>query len=117
MLKYLLSIGADINLRDEDGDTPILVAELPEVIELLKASGADPLATNYNKEGLLQKAVEDENEDLIKYLFDNGYINDPNFKYTPGMFELRFNNEELDGIEEGEEEEEEDAEEGEEMDS
>lgn len=111
-MKYLLSVGADVKLRDEDGDTPLLVCEIPEVFEVLKAAGADPNAVNRNKEGLIQKAVEDENEDLIKYLFENNLINDPTFKYTPGMFELQLNHEEFEGIEEGDEgeEEEEDAE-------
>mmetsp|Transcript_32154 Transcript_32154/g.54221 ORF Transcript_32154/g.54221 Transcript_32154/m.54221 type:complete len:84 (-) Transcript_32154:384-635(-) len=29
VINYLLSVGADVNLRDEDGDTPLLVCESP----------------------------------------------------------------------------------------
>jgi hypothetical protein len=108
LLQYLLSIGADVNIRDLDGDTPLLVSELPEVFEFLRAAGADAAALNNDGLDILKKCVEDENEDMIKYLIENGFVNDPHFKFTPGQFELNLNESEDFSIEEGDEEEEDD---------
>jgi hypothetical protein len=33
ILEYLISVGGDINLRDDDGDTPLYVVESIEMIE------------------------------------------------------------------------------------
>ena len=87
-MEYLLSVGANIELRDEDGDTPLLVCETPAIFQRLVAAGANPNAKNTAGRGILNKAVEDDNEELILYLQANGYITDPNFKYTPGESEL-----------------------------
>ena len=43
---------------------------------------ADPRAKNNHSKGIFEKAVEDENEEFIEYLVNNGYCDDPNFKYT-----------------------------------
>lgn len=89
ILEYLLSVGANIALRDEDGDTPLLVSEKPEIFQRLIQAGADPHATNTEGHGIVDKAVEDDNEELINYLKENGYITDPNFTYTPGQSEMQ----------------------------
>ena len=39
LIEYLLQVGADVNLRDPDGDTPLLVAESPYVFERLIEAG------------------------------------------------------------------------------
>ncbi len=105
VLQYLISVGADPNLRDAEGDTPLLVCELPEIFEYLRSVGSDITVINKDKQGILQKAVEDENEDLIMFLIQNGYVTDPNFKFTPGQFELSMV-EESEGCDTIEEEEE-----------
>lgn len=84
VLEYLLSVGGDVSLRDEDGDTPLLVCEKPEIFQRLVQAGADPLVKNTGGMGIVEKAVEEDAEDLINYLMANGYITDPNFKYVPG---------------------------------
>jgi hypothetical protein len=88
VLEYLLSVGASVTLLDEDGDTPLLVCEKPEIFQRLVAAGADPHAKNTEGKGIVEKAVEDDNEELIVWLKDNGYITDPNFSYTPGESEM-----------------------------
>ena len=40
-VRYLLSAGADVMARDDDGATPLHVAEDPEVVRVLFAAGAD----------------------------------------------------------------------------
>lgn len=108
LLEYLLSAGADINLRDNDGDTPLLICETPEVFEFLRAHGADVDAINNDEEDILKKSVEDENEVMIKYLLENGFVKDPHFKFTPGQFELKMTEADEFMIEEGENEDEDD---------
>lgn len=46
ILEYLLSIGGEINLRDDDGDTPLYVVESVAMAEWMIAHGADPALTN-----------------------------------------------------------------------
>lgn len=84
VLEYLLSVGGDVSLRDEDGDTPLLVCEKPEIFQRLVQAGADPRVKNTSGMGIVEKAVEEDAEDLINFLMANGYITDPNFKYVPG---------------------------------
>lgn len=102
VLEFLLTVGGNVNLRDEDGDTPLLVSEKPEIFQRLIQAGADPHAKNTAGHGIVQKAVEDDNEELINFLKDNGYITDPNFKYTPGQTEMEEFMDMLEPVEEGE---------------
>ena len=39
LIDFLLQAGADVNLKDVDGDTPILLAESPYVFERLIEAG------------------------------------------------------------------------------
>lgn len=50
LLEYLISAGGDINLRDEDGDTPLYTVESVDMARWLIEHGADPAAQN--EEGL-----------------------------------------------------------------
>ena len=95
-----MSKNADVHLRDNDGDTPILViffffshiltpfyvnindlnnqfkvCESPEVYEILLGAGADPMVTNTAGLSLFEIAVENELEDLINYLVSKGLGN------------------------------------------
>lgn len=74
LIKYLISIGANVNLRDNDGDTPILICEEPEIFLLLKSYGADPTAVNNMGEGIFEKMVEDENDMMIRFLVTQGLV-------------------------------------------
>lgn len=71
-----MSLGGDVNLRDNDGDTPLLVCEHPTVLELLEQYGADIHARNREGEGIVEKAIDDSNEELFNYLVDRGLVTD-----------------------------------------
>jgi hypothetical protein len=50
LLEYLISVGGDINLRDDDGDTPLYVVETVEMARWMIERGADWSVVN--EEGL-----------------------------------------------------------------
>ena len=103
VLEHLLSVGANVGLLDEDGDTPLMVAETPEIFARLIAAGADPKIKNTEGKGIVEKAVDDDNEALINWFKENGYITDPNFTYTPGeSAEMEEFMDMLEPVEEGE---------------
>jgi ankyrin repeat protein len=84
LLQYLVENGADVHLRDGDGDTPLLVCEDPIVIEALEKAGADINARNQVGEGIKEKVInlledQDECESLIEYLIKRGILS-PTFK-------------------------------------
>lgn len=76
MIEFLLSHGADIHIRDADGDTPLLVCEEPEIFELLLSVGACPDDRNSSGQDIFAKAVDDENETMIRYLIEKGYVSE-----------------------------------------
>lgn len=77
MMLFLIENGADVNLEDADGDTPILLTETRESFELLEKHGAILDHKNKEGEGLMEKAIElasDENDAMVNYLFERGII-------------------------------------------
>jgi ankyrin repeat protein len=50
LLEYLVSAGGDINLADEDGDTPLFTVETVRAAQWLVEHGAN--AAHMNEEGL-----------------------------------------------------------------
>lgn len=65
-----------MDLRDGDGDTPLLVCEHPDVFEILVGAGADPNVINSAGFGIFKIAVDDENELLANYLISRGLAPD-----------------------------------------
>jgi ankyrin repeat protein len=80
LIAFLLSNGADINLRDEDGDSPILVSEDPEIFEYLISQGANARDVNTANENIFDKAVQDENDSMMSYLISNSFISSDEMK-------------------------------------
>lgn len=67
LLSYLLSIGGDPNLTDDDGETPLYVVETIEVAKFLIDNGADPKWKN--REGLTAAELLDEDHpDVAAFL-------------------------------------------------
>jgi ankyrin repeat protein len=75
LIQFLLSSGANPNLRDFDGDTPLHFCEDPEVAEFLLSHGADPTVVNNEGDTLFDKAEEDENQSMIEYWTSKGLAN------------------------------------------
>ena len=115
-----------------DGDVPLLYCEDISVLELLISYyQKDPLISsmnnnmiayissirNNNKQNILDKAIEEDNEELVVYLVNHGYTNGNGVSLPPG---IQLTTKEMNGQEEelqkwqeeeqGEEMDEEDAE-------
>jgi ankyrin repeat protein len=104
LIQFLMSSGANPNLRDFDGDTPLHFCEEPEVADFLISHGADPSAVNNEGDTLFDKAEEDENVSMIEYWTSKGLANrGPNNSGSGGAGGFE-------SIEEGGEENEEDCE-------
>ena len=72
LIKLLLTAGADINIEDLDGDTPLLVCEDPEVFDFILQNGADIKKVNHQGWGIFEKVIEDDNETMMKHLLELG---------------------------------------------
>lgn len=69
LVRLLIEKGGNINIQDNDGDTPLHACEQPGVAEFLVKLGANLNAANKEGQTPLQKAEEDaEFPELITYL-------------------------------------------------
>jgi uncharacterized protein len=68
LAKWLLDNGADANIRDEDGDTPLHQCEDAECAKLLIEAGADLFAENGEGKVPYVVAKEDHRKDVADYL-------------------------------------------------
>lgn len=105
LIQFLINSGANPNLRDSDGDTPLHFCELPEVAELLIMNGADPTAVNNEGDTIFDKAEEDENEAMIEYWTGKGLANRGPNNHGPSQGGIEWDDL---AIEEGNEEEDDD---------
>lgn len=55
LLEYLLSVGGDINLPDDEGETPLFTVENVEAAKWLIEHGADPARTNEEGQTVCQE--------------------------------------------------------------
>ncbi|KAF4928951.1 Ankyrin-3 [Colletotrichum viniferum] len=73
-LQVLLDAGADINLEDRDGDTPLILAAREgdaDCVKFLLDHGADIFHTNHDNENALQSAIEyGGDDDCTRVLID-----------------------------------------------
>ncbi|HEX5604784.1 MAG TPA: ankyrin repeat domain-containing protein [Pyrinomonadaceae bacterium] len=74
-VQKLLNAGADVNVREHEGETPLMyaaVAGKTEVVKLLLDRGADINAVSLNNETALARAVGVNQYDAVKLLLDRG---------------------------------------------
>ena len=74
-VKQFLADGADVNAKDEDGDTPLHHAENEdhkEIAELLIAKGADVNTKDEKGMTPLHDAVEEGYKEIVELLMANG---------------------------------------------
>jgi ankyrin repeat protein len=87
MVEYLISKGADVNILDHEGDTPLHVTETASMAELLIANGADPHIRN--SEGFLpiETASEQEFDQVVQIL--KAYTPEYRIQEIPSDLELQ----------------------------
>jgi ankyrin repeat protein len=115
LIQFLVSSGANIELTDHDGDTPLLVCENAATYELLIRLGANPNARNNNNEGIIEKILDDENLEMMQYFVEKGMLDEATVQKKLGLTEEDMMNMNMEGIEEGDEDEEEGEEAGDNM--
>eukprot|EP00123_Amoebidium_parasiticum_P009082 comp19223_c0_seq1/m.21984 comp19223_c0_seq1/g.21984 ORF comp19223_c0_seq1/g.21984 comp19223_c0_seq1/m.21984 type:complete len:170 (-) comp19223_c0_seq1:676-1185(-) len=114
LLHYLLEKGADPNIGDLDGDTPLHVCEKPAIAEILLNAGATVDKTNDEGRTPADAAREDENMEMYEFYHQLGVVTAEQVEEFKRELEEPGAWEEISG-EEGEEEEgESEIEEGEE---
>ena len=67
VVELLLTTGADVNIRDNDGDTPLHFCERLDIADLILLAGGDMLQLNDKGESVLDKSIEEDNDDMIIY--------------------------------------------------
>jgi len=73
LLCWMINEGGDVNLLDEDGDTPLHVCESPECADVLIQAGADQNAVNSTGWTALDVAVDDgERPQMVEWLKEHG---------------------------------------------
>jgi hypothetical protein len=75
MMKILLDLGANVEIKDADGETPVFVASSssdPELARLLLQAGANPNVKAKDGWSALMVATRDGYHQIVKYLLDAG---------------------------------------------
>ncbi len=88
LLEALLGAGADVNIRDIDGDAPLHFCEVPEAAELLLLAGAELNAINDAGETVLDRAMTEDNETMVVFWVNFHLLSDV-FCDTNPCFEYR----------------------------
>ncbi|KAF9907073.1 hypothetical protein BX616_000538, partial [Lobosporangium transversale] len=68
LIKYLLGKGANVNIQDPDGDSPLFVCETVEIAKILIDAGADANHVNGNELTAAENAQEEEWFEVAHYL-------------------------------------------------
>lgn len=75
IVDFLISLGLDVNIKDNSGSTPLFYAAEYGSLEIIKElidKGADINAINEYDENLLFPAVSNQNPDVIQFFIDKG---------------------------------------------
>ena len=89
-VQILISNGAELNAKDQDGITPLMWASsygYSDIVKMLIVNGADVNAIDNNGETPLYYAVYNNYEDGVKVLLANGASADSNFKCNTCILE------------------------------
>ena len=86
VVENFLKVG-DVNIRDEDGNTALLLASLamategsgPEIVSLLLQEGADPNIKNRDGHSPLYLALRNQHKGTLDLLLSHGALKDENF--------------------------------------
>ncbi|KXN75105.1 ankyrin [Conidiobolus coronatus NRRL 28638] len=68
LTQYLISKGANVNLKTSDGDTPLHYCEQAELAQILLDNGANPDEINEESKSPYQAALEEEYTELAELL-------------------------------------------------
>ena len=82
LAEILLREGADVTLRDSDGDTPLHVCEDPAVAELLLRHGADSSALNEARQTPIDVARDEQRVEMLSFFAQKAGLN-MQFTFTP----------------------------------
>lgn len=74
LISGLLMVGCDVNAKNHQGDTPLLLVNFrqPQLVELLLKAGADVKVTDSRGRGPLHLAAESERLESVKLVLDTG---------------------------------------------
>ncbi|ORX81654.1 ankyrin, partial [Anaeromyces robustus] len=81
IINYLIDQGADINIKNTDGDTPLIIAtkkNYMECCEKLISNDVDVHCKDISGNTPLMIAIKNENYGLTQLLIGNSCINDEN---------------------------------------
>ncbi len=99
MCQFLIDHGADLELKDENGETAYLYAckhnKDPKVLEVFENAGCNIYARNeeYNDTALFLAVEYNKNPKVIRHLIHKGFDvdnNDDMYRYTPLMATAHF---------------------------
>ncbi|RHZ77013.1 hypothetical protein Glove_186g137 [Diversispora epigaea] len=68
LVEFLLTCGANVNLCDNDGDSPLFLAETVEMVQKLLDNGADPYIANIEGKTPAQVIFEEGWLDVAEFL-------------------------------------------------
>jgi ankyrin repeat protein len=74
-VRLLIDNGADLNAKNDDGSTALMVAALKghlEIVRTLLAAGADVSVQDLDQDSALKLAVENGHAELVKILLEQG---------------------------------------------
>jgi ankyrin repeat protein len=76
-VRDMLTAGANVNMKDEHGNTPLIEAARnghDDVVRTLLAAGADPKLTNEDGKTALMLAQQNSHDDVVRALREAGAV-------------------------------------------